>query len=156
MSDFRVWNQTGASCNNCGGQYCDICFTSVLGKSQASCGNPPVMYRQFPEFNAEILAHEYGHYNLCLPDEYSEPDGGVVLHCGHSVMSQHDGTNNNLCTTLGHGFDGTPGAPPQAGVSANWTQLNGVFDTTPSVDGTPDNYDYTGHSLGGFPYISSH
>lgn len=71
------------------------------------------------------LAHEFGHKNLGLPDEYDWDPVDPNVWCGHTLMNSPVGNARGMCTPLNHCYDRE--GPPNSGVCGNsgWTLLSG-------------------------------
>ena len=70
-----LYNSSGCGATDCGGYSCDICFRDQAGTGTAQCifaelGLPDVSiyWSYFSSYKG--ITHEFGHYYLCLSDEY--------------------------------------------------------------------------------------
>ncbi len=149
LGTYQLWNNTGATCGNCGGYECDICFMDQPGTGECCYGTQVRIYQSYFG-NPQGVAHEFGHRYLGLPDEYDNTATGPRWGCGHSNMANPGGSNNNFCFVPGanqdHALDRTPGALPVSPNSA-WVHTNNLLTT--KLYETGDNYDYRDHDFNG-------
>lgn len=139
-----LWNNVNCA-NGCGGTHkraCDFCWKNAgsgCGGWSPACG--PNMRTQ-----VNLMAHELGHNQLHLPDEYT---GFGNPNCGHSIMGNPWGNGSvfNLCYSGDHNRDGTSGiSSPNV---ANWSQLYTDYRVPVMFTQTPDNYHYRDHDFNG-------
>lgn len=169
FSACQLWNNAGATCSNCGGQPCDVCFVAGVGQSNAplcslsSAANITSGSGYWQSHQG--VAHELSHRYLCTQDEYVAKDGSKNCdkdglnecnwHCGHSIMANPFSGQNNFCLkadqtmTVDHPRDGTSGfVPPNTASSWDWILVSSQRVTSiPAY--TPDNFDYLGHDFNG-------
>lgn len=141
-----IYPGAGSFCENCGGAPCDVCVSQVPGSSSC-CIDGQISISGSHRYDPEVIAHEYGHRWLDVPDEYS---GNWVYGCGHSVMAFAFGSNNNLCNDWNHGRDHHPSVGPKSPPSV-WTRLKTYPEPTIPVPlsdyTTRDNYDFIEHDF---------
>lgn len=133
-----------ASCNNCGGSKCNLCFHNQNGTANSPiCGSSWVdVYQTYHGYPAGI-AHEWGHKYFCAEDEYEEGSG--LHYCGHSIMNSSPYLND-FCYEYSashsdHGKDRDPGIS-QTSLDAAWTQAYNAGVTPWIPAETPDSYNY--------------
>jgi hypothetical protein len=128
-----------AECDTCGGANCNICFSPSGGRPSASCGVGVTMRGNNAD-EPRFVAHELGHYLLCVGDEYFQPaTGSSQFQCGHSNMASPYDENFNHCTDFDHGFDADPAAP-STGLPDVWD--TGVGLISGGQERTFDNFSY--------------
>lgn len=97
---------------DCGGYHCDICINNTSGRANYNGLTDSVNLFREDWGDPRVLAHEWGHDILGLPDEYHDHNdsSGNVCHsddqCGHTSMSSL--ASRNLCTSLDHRTDTQP------------------------------------------------
>jgi hypothetical protein len=105
-------------CDGPQGGSCDVCLSSSCSRSYAQngkvylCGEDVTRLKSggAAEIDAwygpaRVLAHEFGHALLGLPDEYAEPVSGCAhqtMLCAHSIMDMQYNNTNSLCNSLNH------------------------------------------------------
>ena len=101
----------------CAQGFCDVCFRQASGRSFAIPGNQVTMffepYTQW--YSPWVLAHEFGHSLLLLPDEYTDHGNNAQASEFHSDAFCDTSTmgypsNNRLCVESNHGVDSDPPA----------------------------------------------
>ena len=122
-------NGTREWCQDCD-PTCEVCMTQLPDTDNCTIGQSSGWFvgavTRLPHwvctsvitapFEPFILAHEFGHSMLGLPDEYVQehwPDPGGAI-CGHSLMNG-PGNSHLFCTGLGHCLNPTPGFYPPPG-----------------------------------------
>lgn len=167
LSHFEVYI-TPKDCPEtaCNGGHCNICFKA---EKMGGVGRSSGLTRRincFQDANSlgscytdpRILAHEMGHAVLVLEDEYCTDPPPLRWTCGNSVMANGgDPSQNNLCTTYNHQWQGDPTALPGASYACPqhtqqpaWPNIStsqpwpnatpGLLPVTANY--TPDNYSY--------------
>lgn len=152
IKSYDIWNDTGSSCSNCGGQICDVCFEDEPGTGWCCSGNQVTVQRNYFS-DPEGIAHEFGHRFLGVSDEY-EGSGGVWK-CGHSNMAKPWGDQNNFCVEMDHNKDSTPGSTPSPNSSV-WKIAYTSSKLPIGLGDTGDNYDYMNHDFNGMIQTIQH
>jgi hypothetical protein len=143
VTQIDVYNNGSCNAGSCGGGNCDICYHSAeFGRANSGlCGGQINLYQ---DTNTRIAAHELGHLKFCVGDEYVDSPGPPPTQlekCGHTVMADPLGSNQNMCTELDHNRDGTPGAGSSP-LSSGWAQAFAVGKAVTYSNETYDNYSY--------------
>jgi hypothetical protein len=146
VRQFELFNNTGPSCESCGGQPCIICFKNQPGTGYCCDGSQYVINQSY-WFDPEGIAHEYGHGYLAIWDEYEQ--GTSRSQCGHSNMSFPWGSNNNHCQSGDHKKDKNPSASDTGQPSAWGAGIDPDRLPLTNVSGTPDNTDFRDHDFNG-------
>lgn len=159
VEEIRFYANSTSCSTGCGGVACDVCLqnTSGTGDCAASCGSGKIeMNRVCWQLTTEgaplILAHEWGHCLLGLPDEYVNVSGTKYDTCGHSAMAFGRLNKNrwNLCYSGDHGTDMTTGIPQPGNPATDypaWTLLYDYSKTPFGFGETPDNASYLDFSF---------
>ncbi len=117
--EAHIYNSGGCYC---GGSPCDVCWHSGSGRAYCENWNKIHLFVNDDLEYPQTLAHEWGHCELSLNDEYH--DVGNPPHsntyCGHSLMARSL-LNNALCYSGDHGKDGDDPCP--SNLIPAWTSL---------------------------------
>ncbi len=91
----------------CGGSPCNICLHPESGRSNCSASKKMTLSRNSNR-SAATIAHEMGHCQLGLPDEYQDTTNRTCRQvnslglCGHSIMEGSWDNINGFCTAMNH------------------------------------------------------
>ena len=163
---IHLWNNAGppgggGNCNNCNGGACNVCFRNEPGTGYCCDPGGMVVMQTGYWGDPEGMAHEWSHWGLGVPDEYSGCATGCKWHCGHSNMASPWGSQNNHCffhqNQHDHGEDRSAGVGPP-GSNAVWKIVESYGTVVPlsQWSETPDNYDYRNHDMNGFSNVVVH
>lgn len=157
LGQFRVTDYNVVSipycaqtfCSQCDSS-CDVCTNHPSANSdfcgfQSSGGVTRIPYYTCGAYNDPVgsaltLAHELGHSQLSLGDEYfwrAAPDHSRPW-CGHTLMNLPYGNARGLCTSLNHCFDGEDEQYPCSPSNSAWNVLASRFATTPPASWSAD------------------
>ena len=104
--------------------------------------------------NTLIMAHEFGHAQWSLPDEYLENGANPpvsISGCGHSVMAGYGPGPQpfQFCPSLSHSFDRLTG--PAVTPTSAWSLISATADIVgPPPGASPDPVDLRNHDFNGY------